>query len=334
VARLVLSSYVNRSSPEKYLNEETQFGPLVWDGVTPGLHRVREAVLKAPDDTVNVTWQHRTAQRGEVDICINFKFEGEIPPAFREAVRATVYAVMSLLNLKLQDFLTPTAPFQIRKVLPGGNGIIESGVWIAVHNRHAPAKEVLTETLAGIAGFLTNSQQNEKHRVALELYAAHFNEQQTRVRFLLLVIAMESLAMPTKKHGVAISLLERWQQELSKEMPRYDSSSEEFKSLEALSREIKFREEDSIRSQIRKLFVSINGIGPTESDQLQRRALHVYDKRSTLVHDGHLPDDELLTLETEARELLERLFMSAIEQPRARSAETVQVNDCKSPVSS
>ena len=78
--------------------------------------------------------------------------------------------------------------------------------------------------------------------------------------------------------------------------------------LEALSRELLVRSEDSIRSQIRKLFASLPGVDAAEATKLQRRALCVYDKRSTLVHDGHLPNEELFTLEGEARELLEKLF--------------------------
>jgi hypothetical protein len=71
---------------------------------------------------------------------------------------------------------------------------------------------------------------------------------------------------------------------------------------------------NSIRSQIRKLFASLLGVDAAEATKLQRRALCVYDKRSTLVHDGHLPNEELFTLEGEARELLEKLFASAIEE--------------------
>ena len=42
--------------------------------------------------------------------------------------------------------------------------------------------------------------------------------------------------------------------------------------------------------------------------------MRVYDKRSSLVHDGYLPADELPELESEARELLEKVFVCAIEQ--------------------
>lgn len=323
-ARLIVLSYAQRSAPELYLKEETDLGPLLWDGDTRGLHRVRDTVLKAPEDVVKVTCQHRNVQRGEVDICINFRFDGKLPPPLIEALRATAYAIMSLVNLQLGDYLTPAAPFQLRKELPGGGSQMESTILHAVRARQILAKETLGPTLSSIANVLLDSVYGEKLRVALELYAAHFTEQQVRVRFLLLVIAMESLAKPTAKHQVAIDLLDRWRQELETEMKRFDSSSEEFRSLEALSRELGFRSEDSIRTQVRKLFASLPGVGAAEATELQRRALRVYDKRSTLVHDGHLPTEELSTLEAEARELLEKVFASAIEQSKnASSASTV-----------
>lgn len=313
-ARLIVLSYANRSAPERYLNEETKLGPLVWDGKTRGLHRVRDTVLKAPEDVVEVAWVHRNAERGEVDICINFRLEDEPPPSLVEALRATASAVMSLLNLRLHDCLVPAAPFQLRKVLPDGGGEMESIVALTLHVRHTIEKLSLESALSHVASVLLNSPYGEKLRVALELYAAHFTEQQARVRFLLLVIAMESLAKSSVKHAVVMDLLHRWQGELNTEIQNHVSSSEQFQSLDALSRELSFRAEDSIRSQVRKLFANLPGLSATSSSDLQRRALHVYDKRSTLVHDGHLPAEELSTLEAQARELLEMVFAHAIAQ--------------------
>src|SRR5712692_5045606 len=77
---------LSRRARQAYLKEETQIGLLVWDGETCGLHRVRDTVLKAPEDEVELAWQHRNAQRGEVDICINFRFDGEIPPPLFDAL--------------------------------------------------------------------------------------------------------------------------------------------------------------------------------------------------------------------------------------------------------
>jgi len=312
-ARLAIVSYLNRTKPESYLDETTKIGPLVWDGTVRGLYLVRDTILKAPEDEIEVALEHRNARRGEIDIGINFKFSGEISPSLLEAVRSTASAIMSLVNLRLQDYLTPTAPLQLRRVVNGASSF-ESGVLIAVHSRRALTKDDISPNLVGIAKALAGAPEGEKLRVALELYAAHFIERQARVRFLLLVMAMESLSKPTRKHDVAVNLLDRWQQELEHEMQTHDRSSQEFVSLEALSRELSFRAEDSIRNQIQKLFRGLTGASCADTDELERRALRVYDKRSTLVHDGHLPIDELSKLETEARALLERLLMSSVER--------------------
>lgn len=98
-ARLAVLAYEKRSAPERYTGESTSRGPLLWDGETRGFHRVRDTILKAPEDEIRVEWQHRHSRKGEVDICINFKFAGEIPPATLEALRATTCAVASLTNL-------------------------------------------------------------------------------------------------------------------------------------------------------------------------------------------------------------------------------------------
>lgn len=313
-ARLVVLSYAQRSSPERYINEETKLGPLLWDGETRGLHHVRDTILKAPEDEIELRCQYRNVHRGEVDICINFNFNGKLPTPLIEALRATAYATMALLNLRLGDYLTPATPFQVRKVLPGGGGELESSILLAVHERQVLAKETLEPTVSSIGRILLDSPYGEKLRVALELYAAHFNEQQIRVRFLLLVIAMEALAKPSLKHQVALDLLSRLRCELDEEMMKYESSSEEYRNLEALRRELIFRREDSIRSRVGKLFASLPGLNSVEADQLQQRALRVYDKRSALLHDGHLPAQELSGLELEARELLEKVFVIDIEQ--------------------
>jgi len=312
-ARLAILTYEQRPAPERYTCETTAVGPLLWDGETRGFHRIRDTILKAPDDEIQVGLQYRHAHRGELDICINFVFAGEVPPALLEALRATTHAVASLMNLACQDFLVPAAPFQLRKVLPGGGGQMESTRRLAVHNRRTLAQSDLQATVSHVASALKSSTFGPKLVTALELYAAHFTESQARVRFLLLVVAMEALSSCTTKHDAAIALLRHWEADLSKVMGNYAPSSEAWLSLDALRRELGFRSEDSIRSQVGKLFAVLPGVAPEDSALLQRRALRVYDKRSTLVHEGHLPASDLEELEREARELLERVLSSTIE---------------------
>jgi hypothetical protein len=315
-ARLVVYSYVPQSPLEQQSDEETKTGFTVWTGKALGPHSIWDGLLAPPDDKFEIKVKHRRAYRGEVDICINFAFEGELPDALVEAIRTYSYSIISLLNIQLKDYLIPAAPVQIISALADGR--TQFATKFNVHCEAWKALEVDTirADLANCAGTLLSSSYGDKLRVALELYAAHFTEQQARVRFLLLVIAMEALAPSTEKHQVALDLLGRWKQELETEKANYPPLSEEFKSLDALSRELNFRAEDSIRSQIRKLFTSLPEFGDAELADLQRRALKVYDKRSKLVHDGHLPVGELSGLEKEARQLLETLFASAVDWRR------------------
>ena len=128
------------------------------------------------------------------------------------------------------------------------------------------------------------------------------------MRFLVLVFAIESLTTPMPKHPVAANLLLRWRAELEAEMKKHDSSSGAFDGLGAILRELNFRADDFIRSQVRKLFATLPGYSHEDADALQRRAVLVYDKRSALVHDGHLPGEDIRALEREARHLLETVL--------------------------
>lgn len=312
MARVAILSYDKRTAPERYISEETNYGPLLWDGNIEGLYIVRENILKSPEDTIEVKIKHRNADRGEVDIAINFKFLGEIPPDLIETLRSTTFAILSLINLQLGDCLTPSVPFQLSKVISKGSRQYDSNMVVEVKQRQTVLTERLQAVISGITNSLLNSVYGRKLRIALELYAAHFTEKQVRVRFLLLVIAMESLAKSTTKHQVAIDLLNNWKTELEGKMQKFEVSSEEYKNLNALSRELDFRSEDSIRSKIRKLFANLSGVDSEESNDLQKRALRVYDERSKLVHDGSLPTEDLCSLEVEARELLEKLFFCDI----------------------
>ncbi len=113
------------------------------------------------------------------------------------------------------------------------------------------------------------------------------------------------------------------------ELAKYNESSEEAYSLKGLMRELDFRSGDSINNKVRKLFRDLPGVSAEECAELERRAVRVYSKRSTLVHRGHVPVDELPDLEREARFLLEQLLAAAIERSKlggdrfgARTVET------------
>lgn len=154
---------------------------------------------------------------------------------------------------------------------------------------------------------------NSKLRTALELYAAYFYERSSNARLLTLVMALETLTESQQKHRVAQELLNQWQLQVGERKELLPVDSEEHEALESLERELLFRREASLRSQIRKLVHNtLEADGNPNASQLARRAVQVYDRRSTLVHEGVLPTDELRTAEQDAREIVVMVLKSKL----------------------
>src|SRR5215510_6261034 len=112
-AQLAVLSYLNRSEPAKFIEERTEKGRLLWRGQIPDLYSIRNTILKTPEDVVPLRLEHEHARRGEVDIVLTFPLDRALPLRTYEPLRSATFTFMSLLNLKLKDFLTPVAPIQI-----------------------------------------------------------------------------------------------------------------------------------------------------------------------------------------------------------------------------
>jgi hypothetical protein len=313
-AQLAVCSYLNRSEPAKFTEERTEKGRLLWRGQIPDLYTIRNTILKAPEDIASFKLEHEHTRRGEVDIVLTFPFDRALPLRTYEPLRSATSTIMSLLNLKLKDFLTPVAPIQILRQ-QGARGEFESETFVAVRNRNMLAEESLKPYLNEVARNLFASPDSERLRTALELYGSHFREDDARVRFLLLVMVLESLATPSAKHQVALRLIAQWQAQLKAEQEQYLQSSDEFAAFEALERELLFRSYDSIRSQIRRLVATCASPKNAEVGGIVNRALKVYDLRSTLVHTGHLTAREIEQGESDALEVVE-LVLEALTKPR------------------
>jgi hypothetical protein len=310
--RMSVHSHDPKTPLESSSEEEVNSGFTIWVGEWNGPHRVGDSVLAPPEVDFNIQGKHRLPYSGEIDIRFSFSFDGEPPNALVEALQTYSYSIMSLINIQMKDFLQPVAPLQIVKILPDDKIEIASIFNVRCEAWSSLEVSGLRGEVGDIGRALLNLETGDKLRIALELYAAHLSERQVRVRFLLLVVAMESLAQSTEKHQVALDLLERWRAELEAEKSKFEPPSDEYESLDALSGEVQFRRDDSIGNQIRKLFSNLPETTAEESANLQRRAKKVYTKRSKLVHDGYLPADQLEVLEVEARTLLEKLLVSAL----------------------
>ena len=188
-------------------------------------------------------------------------------------------------------------------------------VVVAVQRRDEPPVAVIEAALQEFQDVVLSGRAGAKIQTALELYSAQSIERDSKVRFLLLVMALECLSTATPKHPVALDLIAKWQGELKKEQEGYPRASEEFLALESLERELLFRRNDSIRSQVRALMARVKESSSAPAD-LARRALRVYDIRSTLVHEGDLPPEDLANAEREAKEFVETALQYLLITPR------------------
>jgi hypothetical protein len=173
-----------------------------------------------------------------------------------------------------------------------------------------PAQYVIDFFRAGVSFPESASVIDDaKLRVALELYGAHFTEISGNAKFLSLVMALESLATGSPRTQVALDLLDKWKKEVEELKKNISPESDDAASLEALSRELLIRKEDSIRRQIRTLVLTtLQANGDDDAITMARTAVQVYDRRSTLVHDGKLESHVLSQATSEAKNIVERVL--------------------------
>ena len=145
--------------------------------------------------------------------------------------------------------------------------------------------------------------------VALSLYGAFFTETSAKARFLTLIMALESIAAATLKPPKVLSLLAQWAQEVESSLADLPPEGEDAHALQALNRELLFRKDDSLRSQIRKLVYSTLAPAADAADRA-RDAVRLYDIRSKLVHEGIVESKLLDQATTDAKILVHRTLLA------------------------
>lgn len=135
---------------------------------------------------------------------------------------------------------------------------------------------------------------DERLHTAVQLFSDSHREVSGRSKFLTYVIALEVLTQPVLKHPIALDLLNTFDELLTSKAIIYGAETEERHAIESLKREIIFRRETSLRSRIRRLVLdTMSDLSPEEQRRLAREAVWAYDLRSTLVHDGTVPSEDL-----------------------------------------
>jgi hypothetical protein len=173
-----------------------------------------------------------------------------------------------------------------------------------------PAERVFRYIRDAVAlPLIANIIEDSKLSVALELYAAYFREPSANARLLTLVMSLEALAIGTTRPPLVLDLLRKWKTEVDHVLETLAPESDDAASLEALSRELLFRREDSIRRQIRNLVLSeLKSSGDHDAPDVAKRAVGIYDQRSTLVHEGKVESQVLGAAISDAKRIVERVL--------------------------
>lgn len=108
---------------------------------------------------------------------------------------------------------------------------------------------------------------------------------------------------------------------MSDKLTDLNDSSEESFALRALLQEVAYRRDESIRSSIRKL-VRDALASDDDAQKLAKQAVDIYDKRSRLVHDGHLPHTELVQASSDAKLIVKRILIARFNQVTSGSEDT------------
>jgi len=151
--------------------------------------------------------------------------------------------------------------------------------------------------------------EDQRLRLALDLLSAYHRETTVSSKLVTLCMVLEVLSETTTQPYVAIEYLERWDNEVSERLYSMDSASEDFFALDSLRREILRRRETSKRGRVRRLILETLGADQVD---LARRAVRAYDSRSTLVHEGSIPAQELDTAETDARDVVVQILRAKL----------------------
>lgn len=131
-------------------------------------------------------------------------------------------------------------------------------------------------------------------------------------------MALEALAIGTPRTPLALDLLDNWKKEAEALQNIVEPESDDAISLEAVSQELLFGKEDSIRRRIRMLVsTTLQVNGDVDAPEMARRAVRIYDLRSTLVHEGKLDSQVLSKATSDAKHIAERVLRARFVQKAA-----------------
>lgn len=149
---------------------------------------------------------------------------------------------------------------------------------------------------------------DQKLQTAFELYGAFYTENCERARFITLIMVLEALAEAKKRPQVIRDFLNSVGGMIDDNIGHFEDTTDEAIAFKSLKQELDYRRSDSIKSSIKALvFHTLQN--DSDVSEITGQASQIYDKRSKLVHDGYLPQQELAEATAMAREIVQRVLI-------------------------
>jgi hypothetical protein len=170
-----------------------------------------------------------------------------------------------------------------------------------------------------------NVIDDNKLRVALDLYVSFVPENSPKARFLTLALSLEALLPKEAKPAYAVEMIDRWLAEVKKkrdnvaekmqaaveanEQGAVHAAAEEAKVYDSLKGGLEFQRSASISSMVRKLVCdTLARRGRKDAAEMAARAVKLYSDRSTLVRTGYLPPEQLSASTAELQSILQQVL--------------------------
>jgi hypothetical protein len=159
---------------------------------------------------------------------------------------------------------------------------------------------------------MTTGIIDKKLETALELYNAHYFERSERVRFLLLVIALEALATTQRSSVLIQELIEQWQQQINSSI---EDNPQQRQALESLKSRLGSFKDNSITNQIQQLVMeSLANESDADIQEYVKQIPQIYNYRSKIVHDGSISNEQIRDIVPQAQAIVQKVLKARFKQ--------------------
>ncbi|MCU7843305.1 MAG: hypothetical protein KZQ93_05645 [Candidatus Thiodiazotropha sp. (ex Monitilora ramsayi)] len=166
-----IQCFEERERPENEAAQECERhkGPIMWRGEMQTGYTVGPYVLKAPEDTIKIEFQHSPPLKGEIDIMIFVGCDEELPrKELIEFAKPALHSLISQINITLDEYLVPTTPLSLRKLSNEGSSFINTTT-ISVRSRPSISSQNIEDILYSFVAQRQNNNTESTRQLDLAM---------------------------------------------------------------------------------------------------------------------------------------------------------------------